>query len=310
MKRFIKWSLILGVICCVLGIGTITAGAMMGGMSGGLHRAVMDGQAQLRSQIRSQISRQGAEQETLPLETLPETTAKAWNIPGTNDDPLSSSYSYSGVRRLEIEMLFNYVELREWDTEDGDTIAIGHTENEGIAYKIRQNGDRLELKVDEKTKKLFSGETGMEPLLIYVPQGYMFDKVEIENNMGSFQADVICARELSLECNAGEISIGGGSVNRLDAECNTGTIHCLAVTDQDADVECDAGEVWITLAGGMEGYDYDMECDIGQILINGEEAHEYSGLHKDHHLNHHTGHSVDLECHAGSVVVNFQEPSV
>lgn len=307
MKRFIKWSLILGGICCVLGIGTITAGAMMGGqvLSKGLHRAVMDGQTQLKKQITHQdMTNEGF--ASVP----PEETAETWSVPGTNDHPLVSAYTYSGVRRLEIEMLFNYVELREQEDETVDSVSIGHTENCGIAYKIRQDGDKLELKVDEKTKGLFSGETGMEPLIISVPRGYVFDKVEIENDMGNFQADVICARELSLECNAGEIFLGGGTVSSLDAECNTGTIHCLAVADQDADVECDAGEVLITLAGGMEDYDYDMECNIGQILINGEEIHEYSGLQKKHRLDHHTRHSVDLECHAGSVTVNFQEPSV
>ena len=31
MKRVIRWSLILSLICCLLGVGMMTAGAMMGG---------------------------------------------------------------------------------------------------------------------------------------------------------------------------------------------------------------------------------------------------------------------------------------
>lgn len=31
MKRVIKWSLILGAVCCLSGVGMMTAGVMMGG---------------------------------------------------------------------------------------------------------------------------------------------------------------------------------------------------------------------------------------------------------------------------------------
>ncbi|MDD3251035.1 MAG: hypothetical protein PHV18_00600 [Lachnospiraceae bacterium] len=41
MKRVIRWSLILGLICCLLGVGMMTAGVMMGGadfVSSNLHK--------------------------------------------------------------------------------------------------------------------------------------------------------------------------------------------------------------------------------------------------------------------------------
>lgn len=321
MKRILKWSLILGSICCIAGIGTITAGAVMGGgmhLANGLHHAAAIGRQQIG---RETVSPQPVSPQPVAPGSAGDDTGdgasvpggamdgeKNRAVPGTEDLPVASSYTYSGVRRLDIEMLFNYIELRERDDVDEDTIIIGHAEDAGSAYDIRQNGDKLELKVDENARKLFTGETGMEPLLIYIPRGFVFDEVEIENNLGNFQADTLSARKLSLECISGDISIGGGSVQSLDAECSGGSISCLAAAAMDADVECEAGSVDLLLSGVLENYDYDMECEAGSILLNGKEIHEYTGLNRDHHMNHHTGHSVDLECRAGSISVNFPEP--
>lgn len=323
MKRILKWSLILGSICCVTGIGTITAGAVMGGgthLEKGLRRVTAEGREQLRNQIAGDLTDDLRETlaaaigtdktETDKTETgktsKEETTAGA----GTDYAPMVSEKTYTGVRRLDIEMMFNQVELREWDGEDKDSIVIDCEESAETAYKIRQEGNKLELKVDEKDRKLFSGDKGMESLIIYVPRGYVFDEVEIENDMGSFLADTINARKLSLECSAGEIVINGGTVNNLDAECEAGSITCLAAVDTGADVECDTGAAVITLAGSLENYDYSLECSIGEILLGGEEMHQYSGLNKKHHLDHHAGRSVKLECQAGSIKVNFSKPAV
>lgn len=309
MRRWLKWMLAGGVVCCLAGAGVITAGTVMGGSLVPRH-SLRHGIETGRSRWAEQISQDAQKIAGEPSEAteVTEATEKIgqWPSAGTDEAPLISADAYEGVRMLVLELNCNAVELREDEALTGNTVMVGRGQTSGAAYLIRQDGARLKLEPDSDHGQ----ETALEPLIIFIPQGYTFDEVEVENHMGDFQAEMLQAGKLSLDCDGGAITIGDGSVRNLEVDCSAGNVECLAVADTRLEVECRAGAVTVMLDGVWEDYDYALEWDVGQILLNGEEPREFSGLHRKQRLDHHTGREAEVDCSAGSVTVNFSGPVV
>ncbi|MCI8577226.1 MAG: hypothetical protein HFG64_06880 [Lachnospiraceae bacterium] len=362
MKRLIKWLLVCGIICCLLGIGTMTAGAVMGGNHGvdGIRSLLAGGQAwedqwenrfkasweqdPLRPRAGAGTEVQLPKEVEVPLEAdssmegegpdngsplmeeklyiegqvpsdmelsidseLPdeETWLKEGVFPGSPELSTEDGSVYRDIRKLEVDLSGNHVELREWEKLDPGQIWIWCKGNQERTYQIIQKGESLEVKLKGFH---YSTRGKAEDLVLYVPATWVFDEVKIENEGGSFQAERIYADKLSLETSAGTTMVYGGSVRALDLECAAGKSGCRAIVSEKASVECDAGTAAIRLAGEEELYDYDLECSLGSIVINDQETKRYQGLDMEKHLDHKTGRKVDLECNAGIIIVDFQEP--
>lgn len=288
MKRFLKWTLILGLIFCLTGIGTVTAGAMMGG------RLPVRNYPLWTTIIRAPGHPHGTA-------IIPESPAAAG---------LEDAFCYENVRDLKMELLGNCIELQMSEQLSDGQVRISRDGGSKAMYEICQEGGELSLEIPD------AWPAGNEPesLVIWVPQGFVFDEVEIESVGGRFSADQINACELSLECGGGEIEIGGGSVQKLDVECGAGRIFCQAVCTGDTEVECASGDVTVTLAGPASECMYDVACAMGHVSIDGQSHRDFMRAHQAHHGEshgrHHGGAKVDLDCAAGSVAVNFQKPEV
>lgn len=351
MKRLIKWLLVCGILCCVLGAGTITAGAVMGGRYGvdgvrslltmghawedhwedywedrfrvswkqGLPETGMEIEAEppMEIEVPGEMSRDGGPltdgelhiESQIPLDMelsidIPEELPEGI-FPGSPGLSVEDGSFYEGIRKLEVDLSGNHVELREWEELAPGQIWIWCKGNQERRYQILQKGEKLEVKL-EAFRHGTKGKA--EDLVLYVPATWVFEEVKIENDGGSFQAERIYADKLSLETSAGKTIVYGGSVRALDLECDAGKSICQAVIAEKASVECDAGAALILLAGEEELYDYDLECSLGSIVINSQEPKRYQALDMEKHLDYKTGRKVDLECNAGIIIVDFQEP--
>lgn len=317
MKRWMRWMLAGGIVCCLAGAGTITAGAMMGGHygvmkilerehvwerfeSGWDHRTVRP----------EKVMQPGLEEIPVEAGTLDDVEWPDGEIfSGDTEFSLEdgSLYMYENVRKLDLEISGNHVKLQEKEELEAGQVWVFCEGDQERIYRIDQKGEELQVRVNE-LHHMHPGAA--ENIVIYVPAAYVFAKVEVENDGGSFQAERIYADDLSLENNAGKVSVYGGSVRALDVECNAGTSNCRAVVSEHASVECNAGEATVTLAGEEELYDYSLECNLGSITINGKDTKHYQGVDVEKHLDNRTGRKVDLECDMGTITVDFQEPVV
>lgn len=349
MKKLVKWTLILGIVLCFLGTGVMTAGAVMGGIHGvgkmidrgGIWRDhwqdymgipggaalvpdVLPLEPDTRSPVPDAIPPEPdvispgtdtippelepipSAQET-PRETLDESWLEADVLPGSGKLPLEAGRLLEGVYGLDLELAGNRVELRQWEELEEGQIWLYQAGDQKRKYQIYQKDGVLEA---EPLPSRQSPGSRAESLVIFVPEGWVFREVKVENAGGSFQADRMLADRLSLETMGGKTCILGGSVRTLDLECQAGETICQAVVSEGASVECDAGEVSVVLAGEEELYDYSLECHVGSIAILGRESRHYQGLDVEKNLENGTGRKVDLECDAGAITVVFQEPVV
>lgn len=296
MKKLMKWFAILGVIFCLLGIGIMTAGAMIGGMD------------ELNLYFNQSDLKMGAEHKVLqPWEayvSVEERVAEPEvSVSGSEEFPAEPYDRYENIRSLSAEVGAGKVELREMEELEENEIAVERW-GDGNPYLVEQEGNELEIEFPEYR----DNPDGMETLIIGVPTGFRFQELDIEVKAGSFYADQVAADRLSLDVKAGEIQIMGGSTEYLEVEVKAGTIACLAEVEQAASVECSSGSANLLLAGEKNQYDYQLECAGGSIVLNGEEPEEFTRLYQKKKIDNHTGNMVDLECQMGTITVDFQMP--
>lgn len=291
MNKWLKLSAAAGVICCLLGIGVITLGAVMGG--GRQIMRALDRVDGWDEHVEHDIS-----------EHFNHSSVLTPDLPGDSGLQPASEDRYDNIRSIELEVMENRVELRESDELEAGSVVIAHGDEDGVRYKILPSGDTLKLKDSRRT----SYENALENIILYVPVGFQFTEIEIENYGASFEAEKIFARELSLKVFGGDITIQGGNVRRLDVECNAGDITCRAAVGDEASAECKAGDLYLMMAGAREDYDYKLECRVGSIVLEGDPPMEFGALSDERKIDHSTGHEVKLECSAGTITVGYQGP--
>lgn len=301
MKKLIKWSLIIGLIISLMGVGMITAGAMMGGGNG------------LASYIRTHHYRLGWYDDDYDYNYEPGRDVSPSSGAVSSDLHRGSSdqgESYENIRKLKVEAAVGTVELKEEYRENPDDTAIRieryREDGEQIRnYAIRQ--EKEELKIECKRYGNQAKPYELESIIIYIPEGYLFREVEIETLAGGFYAEVLNANEVDLELRAGEISIGGGRIEYLDVECQAGNLECDALVTGNADVECQAGSVNISLAGRKDQYNYELECKTGSITLVDTEEEAYNSIWKKKYIDHRAGKTVELDCAAGEINIYFPD---
>lgn len=273
MRKAVKWTLISGTLCCLAGIGMITAGAMMGGA------------------------------EELEKAPLWERMSGRYHSMAAED---SWRESFAAVTELELEAgPAGSIEIvEEWREDQNPEIIIVHNGG-GLQYQSKREGTRLKIRMPKSWHAMTAGE-GMESMTILVPEGYSFRDVEVEVMAGSFHAQTLYTDLLDVEVGAGEAIISGGAIGTLEADCMAGQLECYAPVKNGASVDCAAGSCYITLAGSYEQYDYDLSCAAGAITLEGVAEGEYGGFCQEMSIDYHTGRKIELDCGAGTITVAYQ----
>ena len=148
-----------------------------------------------------------------------------------------------------------------------------------------------------KEKKRFGVNYNNAVLTLYIPEGTVFEKIEIETGAGRFTVEELLADDLQLELGAGEvkiasltankkgdidggagrISIESGTLNNLDLDMGVGQLNLTAAVLGNSDFDLGVGETNITLLGSEDDYSIKAEKGIGSISINGKTISHFRG---------------------------------
>ena len=128
---------------------------------------------------------------------------------------------------------------------------------------------------------------------IYVPEGMVFDRVDIDGGVGEHDIDYINAGELRLGGGIGKINIrdsridrlkidGGvgehiihGDMGELSIDGGVGVIKVSGSVARDIKISGGVGEIKLDMAGDINNYDVRADNGVGTIRINGEKASAY-----------------------------------
>lgn len=158
---------------------------------------------------------------------------------------------------------------------------------------VNEKNDVLEMK---ENKRAFLTYTNAS-LILYIPEGTDFEKVEIKTGAGRFTVEELLADEMRLELGAGEvrvtsltanekadidggagkITIDGGTLRNLDLDMGVGQLNLTAAVLGNSDLDLGVGETNITLLGSEEDYAIKAEKGIGSISVNGKNISDLKG---------------------------------
>lgn len=160
-------------------------------------------------------------------------------------------------------------------------------------------------------------------VILYVPEGYYYEEVEIELGAGEMTFDDLNADEISLEVGAGVIrckriyaqelkaSVGMGQielskmdVDKLEAEVGMGEFVGSGVVGKSAKLECSMGNVELILDGSSKDYNYKLEAAAGNVDIGRD---SFSGLATERRIDNNAEKMLEIECSMGNISVQFTE---
>lgn len=286
MKKLVKWSLVLGIISCLLGAGVITAGAMMGGgMEVG---AYLNKRFSGRHRSISHDAWKQPDNPQTPVVQRPGTENGIW---------------FEQIQKLKLEAGPGEVQILTEERENPQDTAI-RVETYGAdgeycqEYTIFQEHDTLTI---ERSSRFFTrdrhdwehidSEITMEDLIIYLPAGHTLRAVEIEVVAGTIQADTIQADEVELSMVSGELIIDLIKTRNLEADCVAGTMN-------------------LELEGKKTDYNYEINCKAGSVTLSGEQDEHFTSLWDEKKIENHAAKDIEINCVAGEITITCQGESI
>lgn len=197
----------------------------------------------------------------------------------TDDGVVENIDSSADIKKLRVNLFrtnLRIVEGNEFSAE---------TDNKDVTIKERFGT----LVIEENSRSVIDSAPKTEVILT-VPKGYSFSKIDISTGAGDFFAEFVKAENIDFDFGAGEVSVdalyainkididGGagkieirdGETNDLDLDIGVGKLHYRANITGNSEVDCGVGGVELVLTGGEENYTVSLDKGIGNASINDE----------------------------------------
>ncbi len=165
----------------------------------------------------------------------------------------------------------------------------------GDSFKVESNYERLKIYEGDTRLSLKSDDGFFDfkqrdaRVVLTVPVGTVFDKVEIETGAGKLYIEELKAKKLSLELGAGsvdikelyaydsaeinggagELTVSGGELNDLSLDMGVGRTHITSKLTGESEIDHGVGEAMISLVGAKEDYKITVDKGLGNASVDG-----------------------------------------
>jgi len=227
----------------------------------------------------------------------------------TGDGVTGETVTYSAeeeVTSLELEIGGADLEIKT-----GETLRV---ESNLKNLKVETKNGCLTIE-DETNLGIYNGAE----LTLYLPEGTVFEKVEISTGAGRLTVEELSAEKLSLELGAGEVIInrltatesceidGGagaitvknGSLHDLSMDMGVGQLTMAASLTGVSDLDMGVGETELTLLGGKEAYRIRIEKGVGSAEVDGNSVGDGATIGDG-------ANRIHIEGGVGSIEVEFE----
>ena len=156
-------------------------------------------------------------------------------------------------------------------------------------------------------------------LTICIPEGIVFNEIDITTGAGRFTAETLSAEVIDFEFGAGEVNIGelnasleadieggagqiiigGGRLCDLQLDMGVGELFLVSEIVRSGELNLGVGEVNITLLGGRENYTAELNKGIGSIRFDGDEISKGGDFGNGKNL-------VEINGGIGSISISFE----
>ncbi len=218
------------------------------------------------------------------------------------------SESYENISEIKIELASSHLIIRS-----GDELKV-ETNDASIKTKVKKDT----LKIEEKGKvlSLFDDTT----VILYLPEGRYYDKIEIEAGAGSVNIEKLLSKKLELDIGAGEtsaqyisvmgsaeIDLGTGSFNIDDADINNlsldvGVGKCNLSGDFTgrSKIDVGVGEFILNTRSPISSYTVNAETGIGEFSVGNDRIEGECTIGTGEHI-------LDVSGGIGKIEIGFGE---
>lgn len=274
MNKFIKVSLITGVVFIITGMVLGLAGVSLGGvaMAGGVYNS-WDGE----EEFIHEDSFETAERIIVDLNY-----GTVMLEPYEGEQILVSAERVSSRYRCSLEAGLLRIE------------DVKNTEN---LFRKRNNNKRVIIKVPE--------EIEWESAKLSIGAGKMvleeFKGREVEINVGAgevYGENIRVLDKLELENGVGSITLEEIETDKLEINNGIGDVKADGRVDGDTMIKNGIGSVLLTLSGRKEDYNYNVNSGIGSVRVNGNSFGEQAA---SANLYHGAKKTFDIDCGIGRI---------
>lgn len=319
MSKFMK-------VCALLALVLIAAGVLLGGISQFVHGGPVSMGELTDSITRGQSDSRLGEWGSNIINELDRVN---YNI---NDKLMFNSDHEVKVLSGDVERyaLEGSEDVHGLDIGIGGCVLILKSSDDNVCYVEADNAGRLQAYVEGDTLYLKSltganrwTEVGNSQITLYIPEGIVWDEVNVELGAGRLEFSELTAKEASLEVGAGQIvgelfrvdeldiDVGAGSVELadaqvryLEADVSMGSLIYAGDITSEAKLECSMGNIEVELAGTEKDYDYELRGMMGSLIIGGQ---DYSGLGNRRVQKNGASKRIDAECSMGNIEIRFKD---
>ena len=205
------------------------------------------------------------------------TLSSVFGADGEDPGEMESFEITDGVRNLKISL-----SAAELVIKRGDALSL---ESNGEKLRVRCENGWLTVQ-DQKRSVL----RGTVTVILTVPEGYSFDRIDIEAGAGNVNISDLTAERFSMELGAGNVDIhalnvtekteieggtgrlsfSGSALHDLEMGLGVGDVTMEAALSGDCEIECGVGKAEISLLGNRSDYSIAVEKGIGKATVNGE----------------------------------------
>lgn len=244
------------------------------------------------------------------------------NIPSHEDKEFkggnySSEKVYTGIDSLKLDCGLSSVIVETDNKLEGIRVVY---DGESQYFNVSQSGDSL--KVEEKLNswgKIFKNRTKKSSKVrILIPPEKVFDKVEVDAGVGSFNVNNLFCEKLDIDCGVGniegnnikaekaDIDGGVGSIilkdvefEALDMDGGVGNIQVSGKFYGNTDISTGMGDTEINIKGNRDDYNIKVDAGVGSVKVDGEKYGDINLRNSD------ADNKLDIDGGVGSIAVNF-----
>ena len=214
----------------------------------------------------------------------------------------------SDIHSLDIQ-----INAADFKIEHGDEFSV----ESNLKYlSVSEKDGVLTITDEAKSSSNYSNAV----LTLCVPNGIVFNDVDIATGAAKLTVDALSTSSLELklgagdvrfeslhassnadiEGGAGQITIASGTLNDLSLEMGMGELNLTAAVLGDSNLKFGVGESNLTLIGCKDDYKVEVEKGLGSISVDGKNVSDFgsSGNGQNH---------INIEGGVGAINITFRE---
>lgn len=303
MGRFLKYSIIIAVICIGLGVFATSAGASKGGFAK-LKEEILAGEWSFGVDPFFDIEEQEFFDEN---ENVSEQVDSLTEYYGTAD------FDTIHIKSAGMKVTF---QVAEADETSIDVVKCGKYQS------FLRDGTLYVIMIGESTEDV--GDGGVTIVIPETVANEGMLAVEVEAGAGIIDLGTLSAFSVEIEVSAGVVEwqylvadhlyldVKAGAINGQDMdvtgntqiEMSAGSVTLAGSLGTESEIELTAGKLELSLTEPFETYNYDLSCAGGRLSV-GEIRLE--GLADSEEIDNQATKNMDIECSAGTVNINLLE---